>query len=272
MRRQATTRDPLYRSREYLDLLGRLAANVRRLRQERGWTQEEAAARCAELSVFVLRQVEAGSTNVTAVTLARLAAGFGADFTEFVQAAAAPTRRGAGRPAVAPHVAVPVPAAPPPATPTLAAHPLNEGEELARVDNSSVRQPKAAALGEFTERSDDARSGQALPALAVPSPKPRIVATEFVLPAYPSARGRTFTMPELRNFLATVLAANPQGLTASELVHAARTAGQEALPRSNVNYALHYLVRRGHVERAGSKGNYVHWWKGETSGEAARRG
>jgi len=272
VRRQATKRDPLYRSREYLDLLGRLAANVRRLRQERGWTQEEAAARCAELSVFVLRQVEAGSTNVTAVTLARLAAGFGADFTEFVQAAVAPTRRGAGRPAVLPRVAVPVPAATPPATPASTAHPLKGIEEPAMVDNPSVHRPKAAALGGLTERGDDAGSGQAPPAIAVPSPKPRIVATEFILPAYPSARGRTFTMPELRDFLATVLAANPQGLTASELLHAARAAGQEALPRSNVSFALHYLARRGHVERAGTKGNYVHWWKDEASGEATRRG
>ncbi len=265
MRRQATTRDPLYRSREYLDLLGRLAANVRRLRQERGWTQEEAAARCADLSVFVLRQVEAGSTNVTAVTLARLAAGFGADFTEFVQAAAAPTRRGAGRPAVAPRVTVQLPATPPPAAPAPAT-PLDARDELAMVDYSSVRKPKAPVLGEFTERSDAATSEQAPPAVAVPSPKPRIVAAEFVLPSYPSARGRTFTMPELRDFLATVLAANPQGLTASELLHAARTAGQESLPRSNVNYALHYLARRGHVERAGSKGNYVHSWKGGANG------
>lgn len=218
--------------------------------------------------MFVLRQVEAGSTNITAVTLARLAAGFGADFTEFVQAAAAPTRRGAGRPAVVPRVAVPVPAA----TPASATNPLNEGEELAMVDNPSVHQPKAAAVGEFAERSYDAKSEHAPPAVVVPSPKPRIVAAEFVLPAYPAARGRTFTMPELRNFLATVLAANPQGLTASELLHAARTAGQEVLPRSNVNYALHYLARRGHVERAGSKGNYVHRWKGEASSEAARRG
>ena len=53
-------------------LEGIVGANVRRLRRERGLTQEDMAHR-AEISVRYLSSVEAGRENVTIAVLERLA-------------------------------------------------------------------------------------------------------------------------------------------------------------------------------------------------------
>lgn len=52
-----------------------LAQNVRLLRKQAGWTQEQAAD-AASIAARHYQKIEAGSVNLTLATLARLANGF----------------------------------------------------------------------------------------------------------------------------------------------------------------------------------------------------
>ncbi|NOJ94548.1 helix-turn-helix transcriptional regulator [Corallococcus coralloides] len=70
----------------YRDLQQRLAAAVRRLRQQREWTQEEAAHRCG-MTVRVYQRVEGEEVNLTLTTIARIAEGFEVDPVELFRAA-----------------------------------------------------------------------------------------------------------------------------------------------------------------------------------------
>lgn len=81
----------------YRAVVERVASNVRRLRDARGWTQEEAAFQCGDLDVTLLRMVESGRTNVTAATIARLCDGFGVDVRDFYEPAP-PLVKKIGRP------------------------------------------------------------------------------------------------------------------------------------------------------------------------------
>lgn len=98
MRRRNTDREALYASPAYRALLGRIGANVRRLREAKGWTQEECADRCGEMSAPLLRRIELASTNVTALTLARLAEGLDVDAAELLAPGTPHTKRRPGRP------------------------------------------------------------------------------------------------------------------------------------------------------------------------------
>ncbi len=82
----------------YQSVVDRVAANVRRLREVKGWTQEEAAHQCSGLHATLYRTVEAGRTNVTAATLARLSEGFGVDVVELFVPAPPLEKRKRGRP------------------------------------------------------------------------------------------------------------------------------------------------------------------------------
>jgi transcriptional regulator with XRE-family HTH domain len=82
----------------YQSVVDRVAANVRRLREVKGWTQEEAAHQCSGLHATLYRTVEAGRTNVTAATLARLSEGFGVDVVELFVPAPPLVKRRRGRP------------------------------------------------------------------------------------------------------------------------------------------------------------------------------
>lgn len=84
MRRRRSDRLEQYESPEYQGLQLRLAANVALLRRERGLTQEDAADLCG-MSARLLQRVEAGDSNVTFATLARLASGFGVDAGQLLQ-------------------------------------------------------------------------------------------------------------------------------------------------------------------------------------------
>lgn len=98
MQRRDPARAAFYRDPAYLDLLDRIGANLRRLREARGWTQEECAHRCGDMAPPLLRRIELASTNVTAVTVTRLCKGLGVDPSElFLPAPPSPPRR-PGRP------------------------------------------------------------------------------------------------------------------------------------------------------------------------------
>jgi transcriptional regulator with XRE-family HTH domain len=76
----------------------RLAVNVRRLREAKGWTQEECASQCGRLDPAVLRVIEAANANVTATTVARLCDGLGVDVLDLFAQAGPLVKRKRGRP------------------------------------------------------------------------------------------------------------------------------------------------------------------------------
>ena len=96
--RRRPEREQQYKSAAYRDLIARLAHNARAVREERGWTQEEAAHRC-EMATLLLQRVEAGATNVTATTIARLCAGLHEDPQRLFAPSPKLVRRQRGRPA-----------------------------------------------------------------------------------------------------------------------------------------------------------------------------
>ncbi len=98
MRRRRTERAGQYESPTFRDLQARLASCVRRLRKRNTWTQEEAAARC-EMSTPLYQRIEAGSSNFTATTLARLCDGFAVDVRKLLAPGVRARRRPRGRPA-----------------------------------------------------------------------------------------------------------------------------------------------------------------------------
>ncbi len=78
-KREPTYRDPLFEAPEYLGTQARLRANLQRLRRERGLTQDAAAKLCGGMSYQHFAQLESGRSNVTLVTLCRVASGLGVD-------------------------------------------------------------------------------------------------------------------------------------------------------------------------------------------------
>lgn len=97
MKQRAASRAELFGD-TYRAVVERIAANVRRLRDLRGWTQEEAAHQCNDLDLTLWRMVESGRTNITAATLARLVDGFAVDVGELFAPAPPLEKRRPGRP------------------------------------------------------------------------------------------------------------------------------------------------------------------------------
>lgn len=97
MKPTSPERAGLYARGSYRTILSRVAANTRRLREARGWTQLHAAAECS-MATFMLQTVESGRRNVSATTLARLCDGFGVDIQELLLPAAPLAEPKRGRP------------------------------------------------------------------------------------------------------------------------------------------------------------------------------
>lgn len=98
MRRTSPKRTRFYKTATYEGIVGRIATNVRKIREEKGWTQADLAFRADEMEVVVLQGIERGSTNLTAVTLARLCDALGVDVQALMEPAAPPEKRPRGRP------------------------------------------------------------------------------------------------------------------------------------------------------------------------------
>jgi transcriptional regulator with XRE-family HTH domain len=98
MRSHRAERSEHYETPQYKEILARVAANTRRLREAAGWSQEEAAHQCGEMSTRLYQLVEVGLTNITAVTLGRLCQGFGVDAVTLLAPASPRPKRKPGRP------------------------------------------------------------------------------------------------------------------------------------------------------------------------------
>lgn len=78
IRRAKPERAAQYEDKYFQELAARLAVVVRRLRLERGWSQEEAAHQTG-MGTRLFQAIEGARTNVTLTTLARLSRGFDVD-------------------------------------------------------------------------------------------------------------------------------------------------------------------------------------------------
>lgn len=70
---------------EHVAVLADAAAALRRLREERGWTQEEAAERI-DLAVRHLQRIEAGTVDLSFLTLHRFCLAYGTDLRALLRA------------------------------------------------------------------------------------------------------------------------------------------------------------------------------------------
>lgn len=91
-RKRRPERAEQYESDAYRELQRRLAAAVRRLREEKGWTQEEAAHRCG-MTTRLYQRVEGEEVNLTFTSLARLCEGFGVDVARLLKPLKRPLAR-----------------------------------------------------------------------------------------------------------------------------------------------------------------------------------
>lgn len=98
MRTPKASRAELYQRPDYLALIARIGANVRRLREEGGFTQEDLAFDAQDMSPAMLRMIELGRVNLTALTLARLSTSLHVDPMELLRATEPLPKRRAGRP------------------------------------------------------------------------------------------------------------------------------------------------------------------------------
>ena len=61
-----------------VELIGRIASNIYRLRVRKGWTQNEAAQYCG-MDIRMYQRVEGAEGSISLTSIARLCSGFGVD-------------------------------------------------------------------------------------------------------------------------------------------------------------------------------------------------
>jgi len=83
-KRRPAFRSEARRSRQLITTLARLGRRLAALRTERGFTQEQLAAR-SKLDVKHLQDVERGRSNVTIATLLGLARGLGVAIADLLE-------------------------------------------------------------------------------------------------------------------------------------------------------------------------------------------
>lgn len=295
-----------YRSARYADTVGRIASNVRRLRATGRWTQEEVAARAGRLSPRLYRQIEAGTTNLTAATLTRIAEALETDVAELL-IPAAPVRPTRGRPRKTPReggrgpaegtqgervgpplpgvqglldgaVSLPPSGSPPSVLVGTAGNPRSPNETEASVPGDALTEATRLArrVAEVRQALEDRRNQLAEEALRIESALLNLTdTTGRVPPAAPTAPRVTTTavaIPPLqaehgvRGAVAVLLRANPGGLRTTELAEAIRSSSLR--PRKN---ELHNTVRSmfdaGLLTREGFRGGFVYRLRVATSDE-----
>ncbi|MFO0605037.1 MAG: helix-turn-helix transcriptional regulator [Polyangiales bacterium] len=239
-----------------------MAANARRLREARGWTQAEAASKSG-LDDRAYREVESGRANLTLGTLLRVAKAYDDDVASLLAPAAPWARRRPGRP-LDPLPAVPTVKANPP--PQVASEPVagvqgpvaGDAEAFERLPEEQLLEKRAAFLtnleridaalrqrGVAPVASGDEVGGRGRPSVVVPS-------------------GRWLG---LKDFAVALLLANPRGLQAFELVEAARRA-KIKLRDNEVHTVLHGLLRRRAISREGRAGAFIYRLCPPDAGEA----
>lgn len=248
MRSPRKKRVTRYRSPGYDQALARVAANVRHLREARGWSQEEVCSRAGAMSERLYRLVESGGTNVTAATLTRLAEAFAVD----VAALLAPVRGASGKPRVQPDD-----------TPVTSIAPAVAASLL--LDPATLRDPAVAAALDAVLR----RRGH-LPRVANPTPEEATArparrddppTSDEDLRSHLSSRAVELpTVPKgsgLRNFLIALLVANPRGLLTAEMTEAAASAKLRHR-KNEIHEIVRSLQESGDLKRDGRRGSFVY--------------
>jgi transcriptional regulator with XRE-family HTH domain len=243
--------------------LERVAVNVRRLREARGWTQAELASRADGMSERLYRLVESGQTNVTASTMTRLADALGVDVVEIlapIQARSAEATATTGAsPDLTPYTAASLLLDPRTLREPSVVQAL-EGVRQARhldalrgvgsdVEEETlppVRMARVEAMSAprkrylDTLRLDDGEQGR----------RSRVSAAEVAMPTVP-------VHADLRRFLLALLVANPNGLLTGEMAEAVEKTGRR--PRKNeVHEVMRALRQAGSVVREGRPRAYVY--------------
>lgn len=246
--------------RGFTKLAGSVAANARRLRGARGWTQAETASKSG-LDDRAYREVESGRANLTLATLMRVARAFDGDVMSLLAPASPMPRRRPGRPLT------PLPDVVASAGPVIA-NPQHEGtprrEEVGPTLGGGVEGTIVAEhVADLSAESLQARRAELLGALE------RLDATlraRGLTPPPPAGTGSN--MPPvvappsrawsgLRDFVLALLGVNARGLLAFEIAEAARRA-KLRLRENEVHTVLHGLLRRRAISREGRAGNYVY--------------
>ncbi len=239
--------------RGFAKLAGRVAANARRLREARGWTQAEAASK-SSLDDRAYREVESGRANLTLAMLLRVARAYDDDVASLLVPTSSWSPRRPGRPPtpLPALVAVkPNPSHREPSELDVAVQELVGGDEavLARLPEGRLLAQRAALLATL-ERIDATlrQRGVAM----TPSAEGTGARGVSVPVALPSGR-----WPNLRDFVLALLAANASGLLAFEIVEAARGAKLK-LRDNEVHTVLQGLLRRRAISREGRAGTFVY--------------
>lgn len=239
MRQRTPKRAALFETEIYVGIVGRVGANVRRLREARGWTQEELAALAKDMGPAMLRQIEAGRTNITAATLARLCEALEVDAAELLVPSAPLAPRGPGRPARTVASARVPDAMPSAAAPDTPAEPIDRDPVM------GTQSPAQAPLGVRSETE-------------IPTYTARASTTSPPAPAPSATHARLRKSGSVREAVLEVLQRDPGGLRAGAIVEAVRAAGRKRLDADVVHLVLHGLCRRGLVTREGERGSFVY--------------
>ncbi|TAK30191.1 MAG: XRE family transcriptional regulator [Myxococcaceae bacterium] len=261
---RGTKRGARHRSVGYAGTVERVAVNVRRLREARGWTQNEVASRADGMSERLYRLVESGRTNVTASTMTRLADAFGVDVVELLApiqptSAEATATATTASPDLTPYTAASLLLDPRTLWEPSVVQALEGVRQARRLDalrsvGTDVEEenlpPVRMALVDAmlaprkryldTLRLDDGEQGQ----------RSRVSAAAVAMPTVPADA-------DIRRFLLALLVANPNGLLTGEMAEAVERTGRR--PRKNeVHEVMRALRQAGSVVREGRRAAYVY--------------